>query len=207
MQPRIEIRTWQSVRKALIGALAFVFCTAAIAAPPADSAGKELHALLPLGAESFRIGPQRQPFAVLATAEVPSFEGVTLLGDRGKRQLLDRNGQPIRAYPERMAFRVTASGRVKLFTDDPPYNLESPAELESLLRSLTFQLKIFHRLQLSTQEPLSVRMIGVPADVPYDERVYQVQFALPAVPIDDALVLEVLLPDGSRLCKFHLDFN
>jgi hypothetical protein len=202
------VRISHSISRFIKASLIVLAAATAIAAlPPPDSAGTELHALLPLGAESFRIGPQHHMFAVLATAELPSFEGVIMSGERGKRRLLDRNGQPVRAYPRQVAFRVTASSRVKLFNDDQPYDLASPGELEPLLRSLSFQLKIFHRLQQRTEEPTAMRMIGVPADVPYDERIYQVQFALPAVPIEDSLVLEVLLPDGSRLCKFNLDFN
>jgi hypothetical protein len=48
-------------------------------------------------------------------------------------------------------------------------------------------------------------MIGVPADVPYDERVYRINFALDKLPITDRCVLEVLSPTGERLTKFHFD--
>jgi ubiquitin-protein ligase len=53
-------------------------------------------------------------------------------------------------------------------------------------------------------EPLSVKIIGVPADTPYDERIYRVSFELPNIPVDDRIVLNVLSPNGECLSKFHL---
>ena len=48
-------------------------------------------------------------------------------------------------------------------------------------------------------------MIGVPDDVPYNERVYRVAFEIGSVPTDRRMLLEVLTPQGERICKFHLD--
>ena len=47
-------------------------------------------------------------------------------------------------------------------------------------------------------------MIGVPADVPYDERVYRVNFDLPDnEPVTERFVLEVIRPRGERLARLH----
>jgi hypothetical protein len=72
---------------------------------------------------------------------------------------------------------------------------------------LRFRLKIFKRHpRHRTREPKVVSVIGVPADVPYDERVYRVSFKLDRIPLKHRIVLE-LSPGGERISKFHLEFN
>jgi hypothetical protein len=66
---------------------------------------------------------------------------------------------------------------------------------------------VFHGLRQTIVEPAAVKMIGVPDDMPYDERIYRVAFDLGDVSLDDRIVLEVLTPSGERLCKFHLDLT
>jgi hypothetical protein len=60
-------------------------------------------------------------------------------------------------------------------------------------------------LQMREIQPDSVEMIGVPADIAYDERIYRVRFNVDQLPVTDRCVLEVLLPDGERLTRFHFD--
>jgi hypothetical protein len=50
-----------------------------------------------------------------------------------------------------------------------------------------------------------VKLVGMPMDVPYDERIYRVSFDLGEVPLADRIVLEVLSPREERLTRFHLD--
>jgi hypothetical protein len=50
-----------------------------------------------------------------------------------------------------------------------------------------------------------VHLIGVPADQPFEERVYKVAFDTNEIPLDARLVLEVTGPDGARLSRFHLE--
>jgi hypothetical protein len=42
----------------------------------------------------------------------------------------------------------------------------------------------------------------MPADVPYDERVYRVNMNVGRLPISDRLVIDVLSPQGERLTHF-----
>lgn len=51
-----------------------------------------------------------------------------------------------------------------------------------------------------------MRVIGVSADVPYDERIYRVSLKLDHIPLKHRIVLE-LSPGGERISKFHLEFN
>jgi hypothetical protein len=88
---------------------------------------------------------------------------------------------------------------------DPTATISTDQTPQNLLLKLKFQLKAYHGLQARVIEPESVQMIGVPADVPYDERVYRINFALDKLPITDRCVLEVLSPTGERLTKFHFD--
>ena len=73
-----------------------------------------------------------------------------------------------------------------------------------LLR-LQFRVKIFRALQVTVLQPKLVKLVGIPGDVSYDERIYRVSFDLGEVPVADRIVLEVLSPAGHRLTRFHLD--
>ena len=47
----------------------------------------------------------------------------------------------------------------------------------------------------------------MPAEVPYDERIYLAGFNLNGVPATDRIVLEVLDPAGARISRFHLELQ
>jgi hypothetical protein len=49
-----------------------------------------------------------------------------------------------------------------------------------------------------------VRMIGVPKEMPYNERIYMVEFPMKDVPIEDRLMIEVLDPSDKRMAKFSI---
>jgi hypothetical protein len=161
---------------------------------------------IPLGIENFRLQPQRQEFYLMASAEAPMFLGMRRLtaADHRRDQLIDGQGKPVRFYPRRVNFRVTASSREKIL-DERPWNIESKYSLSELLMKFHFRAKIFHGLDYWYVEPLFVQNVGMPADLPYNERIYRIGFDLGRVPIDDRIVIEVLEPSGKRLCKFHLD--
>ena len=108
-------------------------------------------------------------------------------------------------FPSRIEFRVTATSRVESnTTGDTPFPINA-GDLEPLLRSLRFRLKVFDGLHAASFSPAAVKMIGVPDDVPYNERVYRVAFDIGSVPTTQRMLLEVLTPEGERMCKFHLD--
>jgi len=45
-------------------------------------------------------------------------------------------------------------------------------------------------------------MIGVPADIPYDERVFRVSFDIGERPVTDRFMLEIYSPEGEQLGRF-----
>jgi hypothetical protein len=162
------------------------------------------HAHIPLGVESFSVKGWNAPLSLLALAINPQFEGWQSRRDGERRLLLDAAGDPVQYYPSSVAFRVSATTNLKL-QDPSPFALHTTLAPNQYLLSLRFQLKIFHGLEETAVQPQSLELIGVPADVAYDERIYRIRFALPNVPATDRIVLEVLAPEGQRICKFHLD--
>jgi len=160
---------------------------------------------IPLGIESFRLQPSGREFYLIASVENPSFAGLYRSVDRhGHPQLFAAGDKPITFYPSRVQFRLTASAREKLI-DDRPFDTNAKLAISDLLGQLQFRVKIFHALEYHYVEPTVVEDMGIPKDVPYDERIYRIGFDLGKVPIEDRVVMEVFSPTGERLCKFHVD--
>jgi hypothetical protein len=88
--------------------------------------------------------------------------------------------------------------------ENPGSTLETDAEPSLLLTKLKFRLKAYDGLHMRIVFPDSSTMIGVPADIPYDERIYRVTFELPEdEPVTERFVLEVLSTKGERLARLH----
>ena len=142
--------------------------------------------------------------SLLGLIECPDLEGAQQIATGVNAGIVDVDGQPLRHFPQNFSFRITASLR-KTVLVDPTDALNTPERPEDLLLKLKFRLKAYHGLDVREIPPESVRIIGVPADIPSDERVYRVSFNVEKLPITDRCVLEVLSPDGERLAKFHFD--
>ncbi|HXZ78718.1 MAG TPA: hypothetical protein VEG30_02240 [Terriglobales bacterium] len=172
--------------------------------PNAPSELVVFHSRIPLGVESFRLVPSGERFHLMASVESPEFEGWRHVTQDGQSHLFAKSGQLIRYYPEYLQFRVTASAHDRI-VDEHPTPASSNHSLNDFLLSVRFRVKIFRGLEAKIIQPSIVDEIGVPRDVPYDERIYRVGFRLGHVPIEDRLVMEVISPKGDRLCKFHVD--
>jgi hypothetical protein len=159
---------------------------------------------IPLGIESFRLEPSKSDFYLMASAEQPDFVGLQRITEGERDRLVSGTGKPFNFYPERVQFRLTASARERL-TEDRPFPTKATESLPELFLKLHFRLKIFHGLNYRYVQPSYVDDIGMPRDVPYDERIFRIGFNVGKVPIEDRIVMEVLSPTGERLCKFHLD--
>ncbi len=162
------------------------------------------HSLVPLGSEAFSLPPGKTVLTILASAENPQFAGWRSELYQQHRSLVDAAGRPVRYYPDHVDFRVTLSTRAHMIGDEPfPINTGMP--LNDYLQKVSFRMKVFHGLRQRIVPAASVAMIGVPADIPSEERIYRVSFDLGEISMRDRIVLEVLSPTGERLCKFHLD--
>jgi hypothetical protein len=164
------------------------------------------NARIPLGINAFFVRPARRTLYVMSTARSTLFSGWKQVGTGTDRIVVKPDGSRVRLFPTQLQFRVTATARVGEALEVDRDFLDVSDNLNDFLLRLGFRLKIFHGLDVTTVEPDAIDLIGMPADLPYDERVYRASFTIPPVPIDDRIVLEVLAPDGERFCKFHLEF-
>ncbi len=202
------VRKQVQFRALTISVLLCLLVAPGSASAPSKTTGTSVqyryHARIPLGSENFSVQLWQSGLTVLASAENPEFEGwgVNVKGEN--RRVVDAFGQPVRFYPDEVTFRVTIGTRTRL-SDTQPFPLRVSLAANDYLLNVRFRVKIFHGLHPTMVEPSAVELIGVPADIAYDERIYRVSFHLDDISITDRVVLEVLAPSGERLCKFHLD--
>lgn len=185
-------------------ALAVLIAAPLTAAPPEED-DWTFHALLPLGSAPLSLMPSGKGLSLMATAECPLLEGWKRVVRNHHTVLLDAAGTPMRQFPDHVSFRVTASTRSdRLLPFDKPEPIQG-GDPKTWLKQLSFRLKIFHGLEAHEIDPAGVTNLGVPADVPYDERIYLVSFGIKDIPATDRLMLEVFAPDGTRVGRFHLE--
>jgi hypothetical protein len=164
------------------------------------------HSLIPLGADAYELrGEQwKGVMTLLASAENNGFEGMERRKVEQRETLFANDGRQLEHYPGKIDFRVTASFRTRL-PETSPFPIGAPGNQNGYLLHLKFRIVVFDGLRQTVVEPESVEMIGVPEEMPYDERIYRVSADLSRFPMRDRVVLEVHDPDGGRICKFHLD--
>jgi hypothetical protein len=166
------------------------------------------HALIPLGSEvfSYTNNGEHRVFYVMASAQNREFDGQQVWVDGERHVLKTPNGVAVQAYPRQVSFRVSVSVRDSNLIADAPLPVETHGDnFNDFLKSMKFEMRIFHALTSRILAPTKIASIGVPADVPSDRRVYQVTFDLGNVPISDRVVMHVLSGEGERLAKFNLD--
>ncbi len=167
----------------------------------------QFHALVPLGVEGFTLGSPDRKFYLMALAEHPSFEGLHQVHVDSRRVLLDAEGRQVTYFPRKLTFRITATTWADKLADIDSVALPAQPDSNAFLLGLRFRLMIFRGLKARTVAASSVKLIGMPADVSYNERIYRLSFDIGHVPVEDRIVLEVLSPTGDRLCKFHLELT
>ena len=164
------------------------------------------HALVPLGADAYELRGDKWKgiITLMGSAENAQFEGMVKREVNRHEALFTSDGTRMQSYPERITFRVTASFRTRL-VDASPFPISASVDANDYLLQLRFRVVIFDGLRQTVVRPESVEMIGMPGEVPYDERIYRITVDLPHVPLRDRVVLEVRDSAGDRICKFHLD--
>lgn len=164
------------------------------------------HSLIPLGADAYQLDGAKWKgvITLMGSAEAPQFEGMVRRDTKDHVTLVAADGRRMKTYPERVTFRITASYRTRT-VEASPFPISTSDDANAYLLHLQFRVVLFNGLRQTILRPESVEMIGVPGEMPYDERIYRVSIALPNVPLTDRLVLEVRDPHGERICKFHLD--
>ncbi len=172
---------------------------------------KTLHvyrSLIPLGSEvfSYSHSSERETFYIMMSASSREFNGQSLCEDGDHRMLRLSNGNRVERYPREVHFRVSVSERDGYTPLDPPMPVDyHESTFADFISSLKFEMRIFRALKARIVRPTKVTHIGVPIDVPSNERIYDVAFDLGDVPITDRIVVHVLTSDGDRLAKFNFD--
>ena len=162
---------------------------------------------LPLGAQQINLKPSGQQFLLLGCIEDRRFNRLQVSRVRRSPFVIDASGDVWTHYPEEVTFRITATAIDSGMVQVDSQNVHESGDLNSFLLGLHFRLKSFRGLHMTELQPASVKLIGVPADVPYEERVYRVSFETGEFPVSDRLVMEVLSPKGQLLTRFHLELE
>lgn len=163
--------------------------------------GPGLHSAMPAGYDVVVLKPSGANLSLMGLIECPELEGAQHISEGTKGKLIAADGSVIKEFPQRFSFRITASLR-KVVVDGPVSSVDVAREPHDLLLNLKFRIRIYTGLQSRELVPESVEMIGMPADVPYDERIYRVNVNAGNLPITDRLVIEILSPEGERLTHF-----
>lgn len=200
---RVSRGSRMSADSGLLRKAAAILLSAAVAVSSAAQmrTGPGFHSSMPAGYTVVRLQPSGATVSLLGLIECAEMEGAQQVSQGLGAKVVDAHGVPLRSFPQHVSFRITATLRKTLI--DPPLDSvtinDAPAEF---LLKLGFRLKVYHGLERHELAPESVEMIGVPADVAYDERVFRVNFDLKNLPVTDRLVLEVLSPEDETLAHF-----
>ena len=160
-----------------------------------------MHSAMPAGYDVMVLKPSGVNLSLMGLIECPELEGAQHVAEGSKRRLVSANGDTITEFPQHFSFRITASLR-KLVIDGPVASVNVPDDPQELLLKLKFRIRAYSGLQSREIVPETIEMIGMPADVPYDERIYRINVNAGSIAITDRLVIEILSPEGERLTHF-----
>ncbi len=167
----------------------------------------DFSSVLPLGGDVLQLQPLNRRLYLLGSVKCAAFKGMKRVEQDDRHWVLGPDGKRLRDFPRFVTFRVTADARGETtWESETPYTQLVHGDLNDYLLHLHFRLVIFRGLHRQVLVPAFVRMIGVPAAYPADERVFLVGAELPPMSASNRLVLEVRDDTGNRLTKFHLDF-
>ena len=163
--------------------------------------GNGLPPNIPAGYDVVVLKPSGANLSLVGLIECPELEGAQSVSKGSNKKLVAADGDTIRHFPQRFSFRITASLR-KMLIDRPVASVDVSDEPHELLLNLKFRIRAYNGLEAHEIFPESVEMIGMPADVPYDERVYRINFNNVDLPITARLVIEIRTPQGELLTHF-----
>lgn len=161
-------------------------------------------ALTPEGYEVIALAPSGATLSLLALVECPAIDGAQQVAQGQNAKIVSAAGAILTRFPRHFSFRITATLR-KTVVDEPTRSLTTADDPHRFLMELGFRLKAYDGLNMQPIKPESVEMIGMPADVAYDERIFRVNFDVGNRPVTERFVLEVLSPQGERIARFHFE--
>lgn len=181
-------------------AIIAAFGLAAIAGN-APRGGNGLRPNMPAGYDVVVLKPSGANLSLMGLIECPELEGAQSVAEGANKKLVSADGDTVRHFPQRFSFRITVSLR-KMLMDRPVASVDVSDEPQELLLNLKFRIRAYNGLENHEIVPESVEMIGMPADVPYDERVYRINVNKVDLPITARLVVEIRTPQGELLTHF-----
>jgi hypothetical protein len=192
-----------NVRGLTSSGLLLIFAGLALAAPArnASRSAPGLRSNIPVGYDVLLLKPSKATLSLIGLIECPELEGAQHVSEGSHAKLISSDGSTVKEFPQHFSFRITASLK-KVFLDGPVTSIELPDDPQQLLLHLKFRVRAYHGLEVREVEPQSIEMIGMPADVPYDERVYRININAGNLPITDRLVVEIFSPEGQLLTHF-----
>jgi hypothetical protein len=160
-----------------------------------------LHSNMPAGYDVMVLMPSKAVLSLIGLIECPELEGAQHVAEGSHKRLVSSEGETIKEFPQRFSFRITASLR-KVFLEEPKISVDVADDPQQLLLKLKFRIRAYNGLDVREIQPQSIEMIGMPADVPYDERVYRINIDAGNLPITDRLVVEIFSPQDKLLTHF-----
>lgn len=160
-----------------------------------------LHSNMPAGYDVIVLKPSKATLSLIGLIECPELEGAQHVAEGSHRKLVSAEGGTIKEFPNRFSFRITASLK-KVFVEGPNTSIDVADDPQQLLLNLKFRIRAYNGLEVREIKPQSIEMIGMPAEVPYDERVYRINVEGANLPITDRLVVEIFSPQGQLLTHF-----
>ena len=173
-------------------------CTLAAPAAPDQP---ELRPAIPAGYEVIVLKPYGVSVVLMGLIECPELAGAQHISVGIRSRVITSNGEPMVSFPRHFNFRITASLR-KIILETRAGSINVYDDPHDLLLKLRFRIKGYHGLERRAILPESVEMIGMPADIPYDERVFRIGVDVGDSAITDRFVVEVLTPEGEILTHF-----
>jgi hypothetical protein len=163
--------------------------------------GPGLHSAMPAGYEVLTLKPSNMNLSLMGLIECPELEGAQHVAQGLKSRVITADGARMQQFPHHFSFRITASLR-KIVLDPPLNSINVPEDPNDFLLKLRFRVKAYHGLEVREITPESVEMIGIPADITADERVYRISISVDNMPVTDRFVVEVLSPQNELLAHF-----
>lgn len=176
-------------------------CALAAPAAPDQLNAPELRPAIPAGYEVVVLKPYGVSLVLMGLIECPELAGAQHVSVGIRSRVISSSGRPMMSFPRHFNFRITASLR-KIVLETHASSVNVFDDPQDLLLKLRFRLKGYHGLERRAILPESVEMIGMPADIPYDERVFRIAVDVGDSAITDRFVVEVLTPEGEVLTHF-----
>ena len=176
-------------------------CSLVAAAGTLLKSGPGLRSAMPAGYDVVVLKPANVNLSLMGLIECPELEGAQHVDEGLKSKVMTASGGRMQQFPHHFSFRITASLR-KIVLDGPANSVQVADDPRELLLKLKFRVKAYHGLEMREITPESVEMIGIPAEIPYDERVYRVGINIGDMAVTDRFVIEVISPEGELLTHF-----